>query len=82
MDESRKLALLAAAAECSQEEYDEINEHIQNLPLKDQLLMSKVIANFMDRVTNVELYIFQKYFYHWKETDKFLKKHIKIGRDR
>lgn len=82
MDESRKLALLAAAAECSQEEYDEINEHIQNLPLKDQLLMSKVIASFMDRVTNVELYIYQKYFLHWKDTDNWLKKHLKIGRDR
>lgn len=44
--------------------------------------MSKVIANFMDRVTNVELYICQKYFNHWKETDKFIKKHLKIGRDR
>lgn len=39
MDESKRMALLAAAAECSQEEYDEINEHIQSLPLKDQVLL-------------------------------------------
>ena len=39
MDEAKTLALLAAAAECTKEEYDEINEHIQNLPLKDQVLL-------------------------------------------
>jgi len=39
-EESKKLALLAAAAECTQEEYDEINEHIQHLPLKDQVSLS------------------------------------------
>jgi hypothetical protein len=82
ISETRRLALEAAAQECTAEEYAEMEEHIRNLPISDQLLMSKVIGNFMDRVNNVEYYLYQKYFNHWKETDKFLKKHLKIGRDR
>jgi hypothetical protein len=47
-EDSKRLALLAAAAECSKEEYDEINEHIQNLPLKDQVLLTTTTTTTMN----------------------------------